>query len=513
MDTRKAILIILDGWGLGEVPADDAIAQARTPTFDHLWKAYPHNTLTTFGEEVGLPVGQVGNSEVGHLNIGAGHVVMQMFARINKAVREDELAKIPKLQKAFEYARTNNKAVHFMGLVSDGGVHSHIDHLLYLIEAADRAGVASSYVHAFTDGRDVDPKSGAGFIEQVLESTKDHPTKLASIVGRYYAMDRDQRWERIHLAYELLVHGKGEATTDPAATMRARYETDETDEFLKPIVVVDEAKQPVGTIQPGDVVISFNFRTDRPRQITRALTQEDFPNHGMKRLNVHYVTMARYDETFEGIEVLFEKENLRNTLGEWLSNLSKTQLRIAETEKYPHVTFFFSGGQEEPFPGEERIVVPSPQEVATYDQKPEMSAQGITDEACTYIAEKQPDFICLNYANADMVGHTGVFDAAVRAAEFVDQCLKKLLDTALAHQYEAIIIADHGNSDIMRNPDGSPHTAHTGNLVPCIFVSPDRSEAFQMRAGKLGDIAPTLLYLMGIEPPSEMDGEVLLQKI
>ena len=507
MSGKKALLVILDGWGLGTVPESDAIAQANTPNFDRYWREHPHATLVTFGEAVGLPEGQMGNSEVGHLNIGAGRVVFQSLARINKSIREGELEQNETLQAALAYAKANEKALHLMGLVSDGGVHSHIDHLLYLCDVAVAAGPEKIYIHAFTDGRDVDPRSGVNFLQRVLEHTAAQPTQLATITGRYYAMDRDNRWERIKLAYDALVRGKGEKTRDALATVREHYANGTTDEFLPPIICTDERGEPVAKIETGDVVLSFNFRTDRPRQITRVLTQEDRPEHDIHRLDLRYLTMTNYDETFEGMEVLFSKEDLSNVMGQVLERAGKTQVRIAETEKYAHVTFFFSGGREAEFVGERRLLIPSPQEVATYDEKPEMSAYGVTDAIVADIEKNTPDFICLNYANTDMVGHTGVFSAAVRAAEAVDECLGRLIETARRHDYECLIIADHGNSDFMRNADGSPNTAHTTNLVPCIYVG-SREEV--LHSGKLGDVAPTLLHLMEVPTPPQMKGEVLL---
>jgi len=508
MNAKRVALIILDGWGHGPNPKVSAIAQANTPFVDRLHEEYPNSELTTFGEAGGLPEGQLGNSEVGHLNIGAGRIVYQELARIHKAIRERELHENPTLLNALQYAKDNDKAVHIMGLVSDGGVHSHIKHLKALCDITQEQGVAQTYVHAFTDGRDCDPKSGVGFIQDLQQHIESQRVELASVIGRYYAMDRDKRWERVKLAYDLLVHGKGEQTQDVIATMQERYAQDETDEFLKPIVCVNEQGEPIATIRNGDVLICFNFRTDRPRQISIVLTQRDMPEYDMYKLDLHYVTMTRYDETFQNIDVLFTKNNLTNTLGQVLAKAGKTQTRIAETEKYPHVTFFFNGGREEPFDHENRILIPSPK-VDTYDLKPEMSAYEVTDAIVKDIEDNQPDFICLNYANADMVGHTGVFEAAVKAAEAVDTCTRRLVETALEHDYELIIIADHGNSDYMVNDDGSPNTAHTKNPVPCIYVSKNAQGA-KLREGKLGDIAPTILHLYGIDLPTEMDGDVLI---
>lgn len=501
--------MILDGWGLGTVPNADAIAQAKTPVFDRLWQEYPHSTLVTFGEEVGLPEGQMGNSEVGHLNIGAGRVVYQELARINKAIREGALAKLSKLQDALRYARENNKAVHLMGLVSDGGVHSHLNHLLALVDIIEAAGNQQAYIHAFLDGRDTAPKGGKDYLKTLQGHLDGKATQLATVIGRYYAMDRDKRWERIKLAYDLLVNGQGEQSKDIQASIQARYDAGETDEFIKPIVIGNGADLPPG-IQNDDVLICFNFRTDRPRQISEALTQRDFPEQEMQKLNLRYLTMTRYDETFENLEVLFEKNDLSETLGEILARHGKTQVRIAETEKYAHVTFFFNGGREEPFAQERRLLVPSPKDVATYDLKPEMSAREITEAIITDIQENEPDFVCLNFANTDMVGHTGVFSAAKIAAETVDQCMGQILETGLAKGYEFIIIADHGNSDFLINEDGSPHTAHTKNLVPCIFVH-QREGAWKLSNGKLGDVAPTLLNIVGLEQPDAMTGLVLIE--
>ncbi|MCC6726736.1 MAG: 2,3-bisphosphoglycerate-independent phosphoglycerate mutase [Saprospiraceae bacterium] len=500
------MLLILDGWGKGQKPSADAIAQANTPVFDNLLKTCPNSELVTFGEDVGLPEGQMGNSEVGHLNIGAGRIVYQELARINKAIRDGELQQHPVLLEALNHAKANNKAVHFIGLLSDGGVHSHTSHLKALCETTQQLGLDRVFVHAFMDGRDTDPKSGLGYLEKSIQYIDNQQVRLASVIGRYYAMDRDKRWERVKLAYDLLVGGIGEKTSDPLATVRQRYESGETDEFLKPIVCVDSDGRPVATIQEDDVVICFNFRTDRPREITTVLTQKDMPDFDMKTLNLYYVCMTRYDESFKGLYVIFEKDNLNNTMGEVLSNAGLTQVRIAETEKYPHVTFFFSGGREAPFDGERRIMIPSPK-VATYDLQPAMSAIEITDAIIADIESAQPNFICLNYANTDMVGHTGVFEAAIIAAETVDACLGRVLECGKKFGYEAIVIADHGNSDFMINEDGTPNTAHTMNPVPCIYVGEQGSA---ISNGKLADIAPTILGLLGVELPKEMDGKNLI---
>jgi 2,3-bisphosphoglycerate-independent phosphoglycerate mutase len=508
MKSKRAILIILDGWGHGPKRSADAIAQANTPVMDDLEKRYPNAELVTHGELVGLPGGQMGNSEVGHLNIGAGRIVYQELARINKAVREHTLHRHPVLLEALKYAKEHGKPVHFMGLLSDGGVHSHIGHLIALCDIASEQGVKNVFIHAFMDGRDTDPKAGVGYLKKLTQNIDSQNVKLASIVGRYYAMDRDKRWERVKLAYDLLVNGEGEKTNDALATVQNRYNAGETDEFLKPIVCVNENNQPLGTVKDGDVLICFNFRTDRPREISTVLTQTNMPDWDMKKLSLRYVTMTRYDEKFKNTEVLFEKENLKNTLGEVLSRLGLSQVRIAETEKYPHVTFFFNGGREEPFDGERRILIPSPK-VATYDLQPEMSAIKITDAIIADIEKNQPNFICLNLANADMVGHTGNFGAAMKACKTVDTCLRRLLNCALTHDYEAIIIADHGNSDYMINEDGTPNTAHTKNLVPVIYVSKNPGH-MQVKGGKLADIAPTILTLLDVELPAEMDGDILV---
>ena len=515
--SARALLVILDGWGLGPDPTVDAIAAARTPTYDGLLHDHPHATLVTYGEDVGLPAGQMGNSEVGHLNIGAGRVVYQELARINRAVREGTLAGERAIREAMAFAKTarpdgSPRALHLMGLVSDGGVHSHVDHLLALCDAAAAAGVERVFVHAFTDGRDTAPEGGVGYLETVLAHVADQPARLASVTGRYYAMDRDKRWERVRVAYDALVRGRGERTTDPLAVLRKRYGEGQTDEFVEPIVVVGDDGEPVGGVRDGDAVLFFNFRTDRPRQLTEALTQRAFPEEGMAPLtDLHYVTMTRYDEAFAGVDVVYAKDDLPETLGEVLATAGKTQLRIAETEKYPHVTFFFNGGREEAFAGEHRIIVPSPK-VATYDLQPEMSALRLRDELTAYLREERPDFACVNFANTDMVGHTGVWEAAVRAAEVVDDCLGEVLRVAGEQGYDVVVIADHGNSDEMRKPDGSPHTAHTTNPVPVIYVpAPGREGAAGAIAdGKLADVAPTLLALLGLGQPDVMDGRSLL---
>jgi 2,3-bisphosphoglycerate-independent phosphoglycerate mutase len=504
----KVMLVILDGWGHGPKPEVSAIAQANTPFVDSLYQKYPNSELVTYGEEVGLPEGQMGNSEVGHLNIGAGRVVYQELVRINKAIREKTLGQNETLLNALNYAKANNANVHLLGLVSDGGVHSHINHLKGICDITEEHGLKNVFIHAFMDGRDTAPKGGLNYLKDVAQHIENTNVKVASVIGRYYAMDRDKRWERVKLAYDLLVNGTGEKTSDYLSVLQKSYADDVTDEFIQPISVTNEDGSTVGTIQPNDVVICYNFRTDRCREITEVLTQQDMPEHGMKTLPLHYVTMTKYDASFKGVNVIFEKDNLANTLGEVLENAGKTQLRIAETEKYPHVTFFFSGGREKPFTGETRQIVPSPK-VPTYDLQPEMSAVELTDVVVKEINDNQPDFICLNYANADMVGHTGVFSAAMKAAETVDTCAKRLIETGQKYGYAAIIIADHGNSDYMVNDDGTPNTAHTVNPVPCFFVT-NEVEVESIKNGKLGDIAPTILQLFGIGQPSEMDGVSLL---
>lgn len=499
--------MILDGWGISPNKKVSAIDQAKTPFIDGLYPKYADATLRTDGLNVGLPEGQMGNSEVGHMNLGAGRIVYQDLAKINMAVKNNTLASEKEIRAAFEYARKNNKRVHLMGLVSNGGVHSHIDHLKGLMDAAHEAGLDDKvFIHAFTDGRDVDPKSGKGFIEEVLKHGAKTHAHLASVIGRYYAMDRDKRWERVKLAYDLLVNGQGTATRDVPKAIQESYDNGVTDEFIKPIVVLGEDDQPVAKIEEGDVVFCFNFRTDRGRQITMALTQQDFHEQNMHKLDLYYVTMTNYDETFKGVKVVYDKENIADTLGETLAKAGKKQIRIAETEKYPHVTFFFNGGREEPFEGEERILCPSPK-VATYDLQPEMSAFEIRDKIIPEIEKENVDFICLNFANPDMVGHTGVMEAAIKACETVDSCAKDVVSAALEHGYATIIIADHGNCDTMVNPDGTPNTAHTTNPVPVIIVDPEVKE---VKDGVLGDIAPTILDLMGVAKPEAMTQESLI---
>lgn len=504
-------LIILDGWGINPNPEVSAIAAANTPIYDKLLADFPNATLTTFGEDVGLPLGQMGNSEVGHINIGAGRVVYQELARINKAIREKELLSNNTFVGAIDYAQQNTKRIHLLGLVSDGGVHSHIDHLIGLCEILKNYHV-EVYIHAILDGRDTDPKSGKMYLQSIINLIENTNIKIATVVGRYYAMDRDKRWERVKIAYDLLTKGEGHISEDIICDIEDSYSKNVTDEFVLPIyngLLSGDS----GCLKKDDVVIFYNFRTDRPRELTEVLTQEDYPDFQMKKLPLYFVTFANYDQTFENIHVVFEKDNLEHTLGQTISEAGLTQVRIAETEKYPHVTFFFNGGREDCFAGEDRIMVPSAK-VATYDLLPEMSAIEITDQLIDFIHAKKPNFICLNYANTDMVGHTGVFSAAVKATETVDACLGRLLDTLSDYNYKSIIIADHGNSDILVNPDGSPNTAHTTNPVPIIFVGNDvTKEKYNVKDGKLGDLAPTILTIMGIIPPYDMTGNIIISGV
>ncbi len=509
MANQKAILLILDGWGHGKDEKVSAISQANTPYIDSLYGDYPNAELTTFGMEVGLPEGQMGNSEVGHLNIGAGRIVYQEFTRISKSIADGEFENNKVLVKLLAKAKNEGKKVHLMGLVSDGGVHSHISHLKALCDITHDFGIEDVAIHAFLDGRDCDPKSGKGFIEDLMLHIENKNVELATLIGRYYAMDRDTRWERTKKAYDLLVSGISEKiTSDPLAVIQEYYDADLTDEFMEPIVVFDKTNPRPHPISDGDIVIFFNFRTDRPRQITHVLTQEDMKDYEMRKLNLSFGTMTTYDSNFEGIDVLFTKDNLTNTMGEVLADSGLSQVRIAETEKYPHVTFFFSGGREDEFVGEKRILVPSPK-VATYDLKPEMSAEEIKEKIIAEINSNLPNFVCLNFANTDMVGHTGDFEAAQVAASIVDTAVKEINQVALKHNYDIIIIADHGNSDYMINPDGSPHTAHTLNMVPIIYVSNEGKDK-HIKNGKLADVAPTLLHLLNIEAPSEMTGDILI---
>jgi 2,3-bisphosphoglycerate-independent phosphoglycerate mutase len=502
---KKTILIILDGWGLGNGSESDIINNAKTPFTDSLYEKYPHSKLETSGENVGLPEGQMGNSEVGHMNIGAGRIVYQDLVKINKAVQDGSIKENPVLKEAFEYAKKNDKKVHFLGLVSDGGVHSSQEHLHKLCEISDEYGIKNAYVHAITDGRDTDPRSGKGFIQKLQDKLNDSNVQIASLIGRYYTMDRDKRWERIKLGYDLMTKGKGRKSQDPVKAVQESYDDGITDEFIKPITFTDENLQPRAIIEENDVVICFNFRTDRLRQITTALTQEDMPEEDMKTMPLHYLTMTQYNEDFEGIKVIFEKEKLQNTIGEVLDRNGKKQLRIAETEKFAHVTFFLSGGKNDEFEGESRILVPSPK-VATYDLQPEMSAPEVTEKLTAEIATENQDFICLNFANGDMVGHTGIYEAIQKAVEAVDGCLEKVVNAAQEHNYSVMIIADHGNADNAVNEDGSPNTAHSLNPVPCIVIDPDIQ---QVENGILADVAPTLLNIMNLDIPEEMTGKVL----
>ena len=498
--------MILDGWGKSPDPKVSAIDNANTQFIDSLYSKYDHATLRTDGLHVGLPEGQMGNSEVGHINLGAGRIVYQDLAKINLAITNDTLREEKVLKEALSYAKTNQKAVHLLGLVSDGGVHSHINHLYGLLDVIEEQGVDTAFIHAFTDGRDVDPKSGYGFISELESRLESSSAKLATITGRYYAMDRDNRWERVKLAYDALVKNEGVMSANATETIESNYKEGVTDEFLKPIIMVDKEQSPVAKIKEGDVVLFFNFRTDRGRELTEVLSQNDNHEFNMHKLSLHYVTMTNYDDNFKNIQVIFNKDNLSNTLGEVLESHGKTQLRIAETEKYPHVTFFFSGGRETPFKGEERIMRNSPK-VATYDLKPEMSAFELTDALVNELKKETIDFVCLNFANGDMVGHTGIMDAAIKACEAVDSCVKSVIETALEHDYTTLLIADHGNCETMINPDGSPNTAHTTNPVPIILID---NELTAIKDGVLGDIAPTILKLIGVEKPEVMTQSSLI---
>ncbi len=509
--SKKAILAILDGWGLGTDPKISAISQANTPFIDSCFQKFPHTTLEASGIAVGLPAGQMGNSEVGHMNLGAGRVVYQNLVKLNMAVENGTLGKESVITDAFEYAVKNNKKIHFIGLLSNGGVHSHINHLKGLLTAAHEYGIDKNvFVHAFTDGRDCDPHSGKHFVEDLLAHMKATTGKLASVVGRYYAMDRDKRWERVKLAYDAMVNGIGQETMEPVLAIQKSYDEGISDEFLKPIVCTgtNTNKLPVAKIDEGDVVFCFNFRTDRGREITEVLSQKDFPDYGMHHLNLYYVTMTNYEKNFKNVQVVFDEEVLQETLGEVLEKNGKSQIRVAETEKYPHVTFFFSGGREQPFNSESRILCPSPKDVPTYDFKPEMSAYDITEKIVPEINNETADFICLNFANTDMVGHTGVFSAAIKAAETVDECINKVATAGYEHGYTVFILADHGNSDVMVNPDGTPNTQHSTNLVPLIVM--DKDHTWSLKPGKLGDVAPSILSVMGVDIPAAMTGNVLL---
>ena len=507
MQQKKVILVIMDGWGLGKVASADAIQNANVPFTKSLYSKYPNSTLITCGEAVGLPDGQMGNSEVGHLNLGAGRVVYQELQRINVAIRDGSFGKNETLLKSIRYAKDNNKPLHLLGLVSNGGVHSHINHLKTIVDLCNSEGLTNVFIHAFTDGRDCDPKSGLAFMIELQQHLNFSVGKIASVSGRYYAMDRDKRWQRLKLAYDALVNGVGEKATDAIAAVENAYAINITDEFIKPTIILDEGQHPIATIKNGDVVISFNFRTDRCREITQVLTQIDLPEFDMKKLLLHYTTMTEYDRLYKNVNVIFETDNLNNTLGEILEKQGLKQIRTAETEKYPHVTFFFSGGREKEFAGEKRMMMPSPK-VATYDLQPEMSAVELTDALIPEIEKKSFDFCCLNYANTDMVGHTGIWAAAVKAAETVDKCVERIVTTGLENEYTIFLTADHGNADYMINEDGTPNTAHTLNPVPFFII--DNNWKGTIKPGKLGDVAPTILTMMGIEIPGEMTGNVLI---
>lgn len=506
MSSEKLILIILDGWGIGDKSKADVISQGDSSYLKKITEQFPHSQLLACGEDVGLPEGQMGNSEVGHLNIGAGRVIYQDLVRINKEIRENTFASNPALVEAFTYAKVQNKAVHFLGLVSDGGVHSMDTHLYKLCDLTLEYGLKNVFIHALTDGRDTDPRSGLAFITSLEKHLETSNGVIASLSGRYYTMDRDKRWERIKEGYDLLVHGKGTPTKSITQAMQTSYDEGVTDEFIKPIVKVDNKGNPIATVQPGDVFICFNFRTDRLREITIALTQQDMPEFEMKTLPLQYYTMTCYDESFKNIHVVYDKDNVSMTLGEVISKVGKKQLRTAETEKYAHVTFFFSGGREKPFENEKRIMIPSPK-VATYDLQPEMSAFLVKDEVVKELKKKELDFICLNFANGDMVGHTGVYEAILKAVATVNQCVKEVVETAKENNYTVLIIADHGNADYAINEDGSPNTAHSLNPVPCILISDKYSK---ISNGILADVAPTILTIMGIPVPKEMTGTVLV---
>ena len=501
--SKKALLLICDGWGIGDRGKDDVIYNTPTPYWDELLKTYPNSQLQASGENVGLPDGQMGNSEVGHLNIGAGRIVYQDLVKINIACRQNTILDNPEIKRAYSYAKENGKQIHFMGLVSDGGVHSSLEHLFKLADIAKEYGIDKAYVHCFMDGRDTDPRSGKGFIEQLENHLQTTGGKIASIIGRYYAMDRDKRWERVKEAYDLIVNGTGKPCEDMVQAMEESYAEGVTDEFIKPIVHVENGK-PVATIEEGDVVIFFNYRNDRAKELTVVLTQQDMPEAGMKTIpNLQYFCMTPYDASFKGVHILFDKENVANTLGEYLAANGKKQLHIAETEKYAHVTFFFNGGRETPYDNEDRILVPSPK-VATYDLKPEMSAYEVKDKLVAAINENKYDFIVVNYANGDMVGHTGIYEAIEKAVVAVDACVKDTIEAAKAQGYEAIIIADHGNADHALNEDGTPNTAHSLNPVPCVYVT-ENKEA-KVADGRLADVAPTILHILDMVQPAEMTG-------
>jgi 2,3-bisphosphoglycerate-independent phosphoglycerate mutase len=504
---KKTLLMILDGWGIGNGTESDVISQVPTPNVDRLEKEYPFNHLYASGENVGLPEGQMGNSEVGHLNIGAGRIVYQDLVKINKAIKDGSIKENKVLVDAFTYARDNKRQVHFLGLLSDGGVHSLDKHLYALCDMTGEYGIENVFIHGFGDGRDTDPQSGKGYLKQLLDHLSESNGKLASFIGRYYAMDRDKRWERVKEAYDLLVHGDGKKSQDILQTIQESYDAGVTDEFIRPVVMVGDDNEPVGKIAEGDVVVFFNFRNDRAKELTMTLTQQDMPEQDMKTIPLYYCTMTPYDATFEDMKVIFEKDNVTQTMGEVVANAGLSQLRIAETEKYAHVTFFFSGGREEVYKNEERILVPSPK-VATYDLMPEMSAYGVRDKIVAALNTGKHDFICLNFANGDMVGHTGVYDAIKKAIQTVDECVGDVVDAARKNGYDVMIIADHGNADNAVNSDGSPNTAHSLNPVPCILVTDDYQSIDE---GILADVAPTLLHIMGVDIPEEMTGKVLVK--
>jgi len=506
MKNRKTLLMILDGWGIGDGSAADVISQVPTPELTYFKNKYPNSSLHASGEDVGLPDGQMGNSEVGHLNIGAGRIIYQDLVKINRECKTGEIRNNKVLTEALSYARDKGRQVHFMGLLSDGGVHSLDRHLYYLCDITKDYGISNVFIHGFGDGRDTDPRSGAGYMRNLVEHLKTSNGRVASFIGRYYAMDRDKRWERVKEAYDLIVNGKGTPVTDVVEAMEQSYRDDVTDEFMKPLVVVDNEGNPVGKLKDGDVVIFFNFRNDRAKELTIVLTQKDMPEFGMKTMPLHYCTMTPYDATFKGLHIIYPKENAGNTIGEVISKAGRSQLRIAETEKYAHVTFFFSGGREEVFENEDRILIPSPK-VATYDLQPEMSAYGVRDAVVKAIGTGKYDFICLNFANGDMVGHTGIYEAIRKAVATVDECAGAVIRAARSNGYDVLVIADHGNADKALNEDGSPNTAHSLNPVPCILVSDDYKN---IEEGILADVAPTLLSIMGIDIPADMTGKVLV---
>jgi len=506
MSSKKVILVIMDGWGLGQVKGSDAIQHSNVPFVSSLYSQYPNSTLVTCGEEVGLPEGQMGNSEVGHLNLGAGRIVYQELQRINVAIRDGSFERNKAITDAISYSKNKGKALHLLGLVSDGGVHSHLNHVKAITTLCKKSGLTNLFIHVVTDGRDTDPKSGLNFVRELQHHLDQTTGKIATVVGRYYAMDRDKRWERVKIAYDAFVKGEGSPCKDALKGIEESYLAGVTDEFIKPLILQDDNGQPLASIKEGDAVLCFNFRTDRCREITEVLTQKAYPELGMEPLSLNYTTMTEYDKTFKNVHVVFENDNLSNTLGEVLERAGKKQIRIAETEKYPHVSFFFSGGREVPFDGEKRIMVPSPK-VATYDLQPEMSAVELTDAILPEIEQETSDFICLNYANADMVGHTGVWEAAIKAVETVDACVKRIVTASLEHGYAVFLTADHGNADYLINEDGSPNTAHTLNLVPFFII--DKEWNGDLKPGKLGDIAPTILHHMGLAIPQQMTGSIL----